>query len=361
MPLVSRAGRGRNKETAMFFRELNRGKCKTYMLGCERTRRAAVVDPLKENTGRYIAVAAYHGLKIDYVIDTHTHADHRSGIWDLATLTDAKVVMERHAPAPNVDIHVSQGDIVEVGELRLKILYTPGHTPDGISIYTDGRVLTGDTLLIGGTGRADFAGGDPGQQYDAVTGVLFALPNDTLVFPAHDYRGNHHSTIEKEKTSNPRVAGRSRDEYIRIMNNLGLPLPDKIQEALQANQSAIDDDSLKFPDLNQLGSVRTMSASELQARLEGGNPPSMVDVREEDEYRGELGHIRGSILIPLKMLPQRAGELEDIKHRDIVTVCRAGVRSSTGAAILTGLGFDHVSNLKGGMLEWNEAGLPVER
>lgn len=345
----------------MFFRELNRGKCKTYLLACERTRRAAVVDPLKENTGRYIAVAAYHGLKIDYVIDTHTHADHRSGIWDLAELTGAKAVMERYAPAPHIDVHVSQGDVIEVGDLRLKILFTPGHTPDGISIYTDGRVLTGDTLLIGGTGRADFAGGDAGKQYDAITGLLFALPNDTLVFPAHDYRGNHNSTIGKEKTSNPRVSGRSRDEYIHMMNNLGLPLPDKIQEALQANQSAIDDDSVKFPDLNQLGRVRTIAAPELQARLQSGNPLAILDVREEDEYRGDLGHIRTSRLIPLRVLPQRAGELEDIKHQDIVTVCRAGIRSSTAAAILTGLGFDHVSNLKGGMLDWNEAGLPVER
>ncbi|HLI82184.1 MAG TPA: MBL fold metallo-hydrolase [Candidatus Binataceae bacterium] len=344
----------------MFFRELNRGKCKTYILGCERTRRAAVVDPLKENTGRYIAIAAYHDLKLDYVIDTHTHADHRSGIWDLAALTDAKVVMERHAPAPNVDVHVTQDDVLEVGDLRLKILFTPGHTPDGLSIYVDGRVLTGDTLLIGGTGRADFAGGDAGRQYDAVTGRLFALPDDTLVFPAHDYRGNHQSTIAKEKTSNPRVAGRSRDEYIHLMNNLGLPLPDKIQEALQANQSAIDDDSLKFPDLGQLGSVHAITASELQARIDGENPPVILDVREEDECRGELGHIRGSRLIPLRVLPQRVGELEDIKHRDIVTVCRAGIRSGTGAAILTGLGFDHVSNLKGGMLEWNDARLPVE-
>ena len=184
----------------MFFRELNRGKCKTYILGCERTRRAAVVDPLKENTGRYLAMAAYHGLRLDYVIDTHTHADHRSGIWDLAALSDAKVVMERHAPAPNVDRHVTHGNVLEVGELQLKILFTPGHTPDGISLYVDGKVFTGDTLLIGGTGRADFAGGDAGKQYDAVTGVLFALPGDTQVFPAHDYRGNHYSTIDREKS-----------------------------------------------------------------------------------------------------------------------------------------------------------------
>jgi sulfur dioxygenase len=345
----------------MFCRELNRGKCKTYLLACERTRHAVLIDPLKENTGRYIAVAAYHGFRLDYVIDTHTHADHRSGTFDLADLTDAKVVMERHAPAPHVAIHVSNSDVIEVGDLRLKMFYTPGHTPDGISISVDGRVFTGDTLLIGGTGRADFPGGDAGRQYDAITAALFTLPNDTLVFPAHDYRGNHQSTIGQEKAYNPRVAGRTRAEYIDIMKNLGLALPDKIQEALQANQSAIDDDSLKFPDLTQLSAIRQTSPSELESRLKVGNAPVIIDVREQDEYTDELGHLRGSRLIPLRLLPSKAAEFDHLKGSEIVAVCRSGVRSTTAAAILTGLGFEHVSNLKGGMLEWNEAGLPVER
>jgi sulfur dioxygenase len=353
--------RPRGIEVVMFFRELNRGKCKTYLLACERSRRAAVVDPLKDNTGRYVAVAAYHGFRIDYAIDTHTHADHRSGTWDLADLTDAKVVMERHAPAPHVHLHVAHGDVLELGDLRIKLMHTPGHTPDGLSLYVDGRVLTGDTLLIGGTGRADFAGGDPGAQYDAVTRHLFTLPDETLVFPAHDYRGHVCSTIGKEKSSNPRLAGKSRDEYIKLMNNLGLPLPDKIQEALQANQSAIEDDSVKFPDYAQLSGVQQINVAELHARLAAENAPCVLDVRETDEYRDELGHIGGSRSIPLRELSARAAEIADLKTSDIVLVCRAGVRSSTAAAILTALGFDHVSNLKGGMLEWNEAGLPVER
>jgi rhodanese-related sulfurtransferase len=269
--------------------------------------------------------------------------------------------MERHAPAPHVAVHVTNGDVIEVGDLRLKMLYTPGHTPDGISISVDGRVFTGDTLLIGGTGRADFPGGDAGKQYDAITSALFTLPDDTVVFPAHDYRGNHSSTIGQEKASNPRVAGHTRAEYIDLMNNLGLALPDKIQEALQANQSAIDDDSLKFPDLTQLSAIRQISPSELEARLKAGNAPVIIDVREQDEYRDELGHLRGSRLIPLRLLPSKAAELDNLKSSEIVVVCRSGVRSTTAAAILTGLGFEHVSNLKGGMLEWGEAGLPVER
>jgi sulfur dioxygenase len=345
----------------MFCRELNRGKCKTYMLACERTRHAVLIDPLKENTGRYIAVAAYHGFRIDYLIDTHTHADHRSGTFDLADLTDAKVVMERHAPAPYVATHVTDGDVLEVGDLELKVFYTPGHTPDGMSLSVDGRVFTGDTLLIGGTGRADFPGGDAGKQYDAITTALFTLPDDTLVFPAHDYRGNHHSTIAQEKASNPRVAGRTRAQYIDIMKNLGLALPDKIQEALQANQSAIDDDSLKFPDLTQLSAIRQISASELAARLKADDAPVIIDVREQAEYCDELGHLPGSRLIPLRMLPGKAAELDNLKSDEIVVVCRAGVRSTTAAAILTALGFEHVTNLKGGMLEWSEAALPIER
>ena len=345
----------------MFFRELNRGNCKTYMLGCERTREAVVIDPLKENTGRYLAVAAYFGFRIKYVLDTHTHADHRSGIWDLAELAEAKVVMERHAPAPHVDVHVEHGDVIEAGDLRFEVIFTPGHTPDGIGLYVEGRVFTGDTLLIGGTGRADLFGGDPGAQYDAITKMLFALPDDTLVFPAHDYRGNHHSTIGREKANNPRVAGRSRDQYINVMSNLGLPLPDKVQESLQANQSAIDDDSIRFPDVARLASIKQVTVTELQDRISRDNPPLILDVREEDEYVGELGHIHRSLLIPLRTLPSKAGELAARKSDEIVVVCRSGVRSSTAATILTALGFEKAGNLKGGMLEWNEAHFPVER
>jgi glyoxylase-like metal-dependent hydrolase (beta-lactamase superfamily II)/rhodanese-related sulfurtransferase len=345
----------------MFCRELNRTKCKTYLIACERTRRAMLIDPLKENTGRYIAVAAYHSLRLDYLVDTHSHADHRSGTFDLADLTDAKVVMERHAPAPHVAIHVADGDVLELGDLRIRIMHTPGHTPDSMSLSVDGRVFTGDTLLIGGTGRADFPGGDAGHQYDGIVNSLFILPNDTLVFPAHDYRGNHYSTIGQEKSANPRIAGKTREQYVHIMNNLGLALPDKVQESLQANQSAIEDESIKFPDLTQLNAIHQIAPVDLAARLKSESVPVVIDVREPEEYHDELGHLRGSRLIPLRTLSSRAAELEAFKNADVIVVCRAGVRSTTGAAILTALGFEHVSNLKGGMLEWNEAALPVER
>lgn len=345
----------------MLFRELNRGKCKTYLVACERTKKAALVDPLKDKVDRYLAALAYFGCELDAIIDTHTHADHRTSSWELHDITGAPVMMHRRAPAPHVDVHVDDGQVIPIGNERIRVFSTPGHTPDSISLHTGNRVLTGDTLLIHGTGRCDFAGGDAGEQYDSIVHKLFTLPDETLVYPAHDYRGHTHSTIGEEKRTNPRVAGRTRDQYIQLMNNLGLPLPQGIQESLQPNQSAIEDESVHFPTLVELNSVRQLTAQEVQGLLAGPQRPLLLDVREPEEFSGDLGHIAGSILIPLKELPARAKELDAHKDKQVIVICRAGVRSTTAAAILTGLGFEHVSNLKGGMLDWDEQRLPVER
>lgn len=345
----------------MLVRELNHGKCKTYLVACERTRRAALIDPLRDRLERYVALLAYFRCELQYVIDTHSHADHRTAIFDLRELVGAQALMHRAAPAPHVDIHLEDGQTLELGEVRLQVLATPGHTPDGICLYTEGRVFTGDTLLIRGTGRADFAGGDAGAQYDSIMRKLFTLADDTIVLPAHDYRGNTQSTIGDERRLNPRLAGRSREQYIELMANLGLPLPDKIQEVLQPNQAALDDDAIAYPSVAQLSQVRQLEPQAVAALLAASEPPLIADVREPEEYAGELGHIPGSVLLPLKELAGRAGELESWKHRHVVAICRAGVRSTTAAAILTSLGFEQVSNMKGGMLAWNDQGLPVER
>jgi glyoxylase-like metal-dependent hydrolase (beta-lactamase superfamily II)/rhodanese-related sulfurtransferase len=349
------------KQGDMLFRELNRGKCKTYLFACEKTYKAIIVDPVVENVERYLAFLAYHGLKLDTIVDTHTHADHRTGCLDLKNLTGARVLMHRRAPSPYSDVYVEDGETITLGDLAIKILHTPGHTPDSISLFVEDRVLTGDTLFVGGTGRSDFAGGDPGTQFDSITEKLFRLPNETLVFPGHDYRGNTHSTIGREKQFNPRLAGRTREAYIKLMNGLGLPLPEKIQEVLQPNQSALEDNQINFPTLAELNQVRQLTPQEVQALMQVSPTPLLIDVREPEEYSGELGHISQSLLIPLKELPARAGELEVYKEKQIIVVCRAGARSTTAAAILTGLGFEQVSNLKGGMVEWNDRQLPVTR
>ena len=344
-----------------FFPELNRGKCKSYLVACERTRKALLIDPVRENVSRYLAYLAYQNLKLESIVDTHTHADHPTASFQMRELTQAQLIMHRRAPVPAVDRHVEDGDTVEVGESSLKVLYTPGHTPDRISLYAGDRVYSGDVLLIGGTGRADFAGGDAGQQYDAITQKLFTLPDETLVYPAHDYRGHTHSTIGQEKRSNPRVAGRTREQYVVLMASLNFPMPDKIQEVLQPNQSAIEDDKTKFPDLAELNRVRQLTSPEVAAMLASSAAPLLLDVREPNEYVGELGHIGGSVLIPLRELASRAGELDAHRTRPIVAVCRSGVRSTTAAAMLCGLGFEQVYNLKDGMVDWNDRKWPVER
>lgn len=345
----------------MIFQELNGTQCKTYLVGCENTRKTLLVDPVKERIDRYLAVLAYHALKLDTVVDTHTHADHATASFEFQRLLGVRLIMHRRAPVPRVDEYVDDGDLICVGDVKLDVLYTPGHTPDSISLYMGDRVLTGDVMLIGGTGRSDFAGGDAGTQYDSITGKLFELPDDTLVFPAHDYRGNTQSTIGEEKQHNPRIAGRSREQYMALMASIEFPLPIKIQEVLQPNQTAIDDDRTAFPDLAELNEVRQLSSDEVDARLKTDPAPLVLDVREPEEYTGELGHILGSQLIPLKELSQRVDELNAYRDTPIIVVCRAGVRSTTAAAMLTGMGFSQVLNLKGGMLDWNDEGFAVER
>ena len=338
----------------MIFKELNNEKCKTYLIGCSRHKKAVLVDPISQNIDRYLAVLAYFGLELETVLDTHTHADHRSATSDLKQLIGCKIARHVKAPQPNVDQYFEGGDELKIGALTARILYTPGHTPDSISLYIHDRVLTGDCLLIGGSGRTDFAAGDPGHQYDSVTQQLFTLPDETLVYPAHDYRGNTKSTIGHERQHNPRLAGRSREEYIGLMTNLGLPLPEQIQEVLQINASEAEDTEIDYPSIAELNQVLQVSVENLRTQMGSEHPPCILDVREEKEYNGELGHITGSTLIPLSQLPTRYEELHAYQRSHIVTVCRAGVRSTTAAAMLTAMGFSRITNLKGGMVEWHD-------
>lgn len=343
----------------MYIKQLNDGVCKTYLVACEETGKTLLIDPKKDYLDRYLALLAYKGYELDAVVDTHTHADHATCCFILNDLVDVRIIMARRSPVPRVTEHVDDDEEISIGNLKLKVLITPGHTPDSLSLYIDGYVFTGDCLLIGGTGRCDFAGGDAGEQYDSITQKIFTLPDDTVVFPAHDYRGNTESTVGAEKTGNPRLAGKTRQEYIDLMNSMDFPLPEKIQEVLLPNQTAIDDDQTKFPDLAQLNDVRQLTIEQVKKYLEGETKPLLLDVREEDEYTGELGHIEGSILIPLSELSAKAEDLD--KTKMVICICRAGVRSTTAAAILTGLGFENVSNLKDGMLEWSDKGHAVQK
>jgi rhodanese-related sulfurtransferase len=225
----------------------------------------------------------------------------------------------------------------------------------------DGAVLTGDTLLIGGSGRTDFPDGDAGAQFDAVTGKLFTLPDQTVVWPAHDYKGRTSSTIGAEKRDNPRFFGRTREQYVEIMANLGLPFPTAIQQALQVNQSGFEETEVHFPTVAEVVGIDEIEVTRLRERMGAREPPVVLDVREPEEFVGELGHIAGALLVPLDALERRLPKLTGYVDRELVVVCRAGARSRSAAAILHNAGFPRVCNLQGGMLAWTRAGFPVER
>jgi sulfur dioxygenase len=343
----------------MRIEELNNTNCKTYLLVAGGD--AALVDPVRERFDTYRLVLEARRLTLRMILETHMHADHLMLNRGAKDALGAPVVMHRESPSPLVDRHVVDGDVIALGGETILVMHTPGHTPDSVCYRVPGAVLTGDTLMIGGSGRTDFPGGDAGAQWDAVTGRLFTLPDETVVYPAHDYKGNSSSTIGQEKRQNPRFFGKSRDEYVAQMASLGLPFPDKIQQSLQVNQSGFESDEVGFPAVSAVAAMEALDAAEVFAHLRSAEPPLLLDVREPEEFVGELGHVEGSLLVPMDALEHRLPKLAGYVEREVIVVCRAGARSASAGAILERAGFHKVKNLRGGMLAWAAAGLPVQR
>jgi len=339
--------------------ELNGTNCKTYLLTSGK--HAALVDPVRERVEDYRVLLTERTLELALVLETHMHADHLMLNREAKQRLGAPIVMHRLSPSPLTDRYVVGGDVLALGSDQIRVLHTPGHTPDSVCYLVDGAVLTGDTLLVGGSGRTDFPGGDAGAQYDAVTEKLFALPEDTVVYPAHDYNGHTSSTIGAEKRNNPRFSVPNRTAYIALMGSLGLPVPDRIQQALQVNQSGFEPGEVSFPLVAETARAAPIGANELAARLRERDAPMVLDVREPEEFVGELGHISGALLVPLDLLELRLPKLAGYSERDVVVVCRAGARSATACAMLERAGFRRVQNLEGGMLQWQDLALPVQR
>ena len=206
----------------MLFRQLfdKTSSTYTYLLASAKGREALIIDPVLENVERYIQLLKELNLKLVKVIDTHIHADHISGIAELRDQTNCVTIMGDKTPANVVSMQVSNDELIKIDGLEFRALFTPGHTSESFSFLMNDRVFTGDTLLIRGTGRTDFQNGDPRDSYDSIFNKLLKLPDETLVYPAHDYKGDTVSTILEEKKFNPRLQIKSADEYIEIMNNL---------------------------------------------------------------------------------------------------------------------------------------------
>jgi glyoxylase-like metal-dependent hydrolase (beta-lactamase superfamily II) len=207
----------------------------TYLLACSRTRQAVIVDPVREQSDRDRRVVQEAALTLAYILETHVHADHVTGARRLREISGAQTAVSRHCGAVGFDRLLDDGDFIVFGDEVLRVIATPGHTPGSTCYLWRDRLFTGDTLLIGGCGRTDFQRGDPASLYQSITQRLFRLPDDTLVYPGHDYKGRHVSTIAEERLTNPRFAGKSQEEFIEIMENLKLPLPSRFDEAVPAN------------------------------------------------------------------------------------------------------------------------------
>jgi len=340
----------------MKFETVVAGGCRSYIIGCEETCAAALIDPDLSQIDRYLALAAKDGLRIRYLVDTHTHADHFSATQQLARQLGVPVVMHDASPAPFVDLRLRGGELLIVGRLRLRAIHTPGHTRDSMCLCVEDRVFTGDTLLIGGTGRTDLPSGDAGALYDSLFEGVLTLDPTTKVFPAHEYKGRSHSTIGQELTDNPRLQKRDRGAFIEMMQNLNLTMPTHVTEALRTNMSGGKTVAQMLSEA--AAAVPFMSLVELKACLEPRKDGLIVlDVRERDAI--EEGHIPGAQLLPRGQLELRVNdELADPTRR-ILVYCEFGRVSTLATATLRQMGFRGAVALDGGMKAWRDAGYAV--
>jgi glyoxylase-like metal-dependent hydrolase (beta-lactamase superfamily II)/rhodanese-related sulfurtransferase len=339
----------------MIFEQIATGGCQSYLVGCDGTCAGALIDPEITQIDRYLALATKHGLRIRFLIDTHTHADHFSATQELARRLEVPVIMHRQSRAPFVDMRVDDGEMILVGDLRLRVLYTPGHTRDSMCLQLPDRLLTGDTLLIGATGRTDLPTGDADALYDSLFNRISKLDPKLLVYPAHDYKKQGHSTLEREFASNPRLQKRDRTAFVEMMGNLNLSMPTHLTEALRTNMSG---GKTVAQLLSEAGAkVSFMSMEELKSRLEKEEPGLLVlDVRERDAYLE--GHIPGAKLLPRGQLELRVNQELPDPTRRVLVYCDLGKVSTLAAATLREMGYARAVALDGGMVAWNEAGYP---
>jgi glyoxylase-like metal-dependent hydrolase (beta-lactamase superfamily II)/rhodanese-related sulfurtransferase len=340
----------------MIFEQIGTGGCQSYLLGCSETCAGVLIDPEVSQIDRYLALASRDALRIRFVIDTHTHADHFSASRQIADRIGAMRVMHVASPAPGVDMRVDDGESLAVGKMRLQVLHTPGHTADSICLVGDDSVFTGDTLLIGGTGRTDLPSGSPEALYDSLFARLLKLDPALKIYPAHEYKSRTHSTIGEEIAHNPRLQQRDRAAFVQMMKSLDLSMPTHLTEALRTNMSGGKTVAQMLSEA--AACVPFMSMAGLRARLEAA-PANLIvlDVRERDAY--EAGHIPGARLLPRGQLELRVNsELPDPTAR-IVACCEFGRISTLAAATLRSMGFQRALALDGGMKGWVEAGYPM--
>ena len=339
----------------MIFRQLfdQASGTYSYLLASRPGGEALIIDPVLENVGRYLQLIHELDLKLVKAADTHLHADHITGLGALRDKTRCITVMGEQSKADVVSMRLADGDRLNIEGLSLGVIYTPGHTDDSYSFIMPDRVFTGDTLLIRGTGRTDFQNGDPRQQYESIFGRLLKLPDQTLVYPAHDYKGDTVSTIGEEKAHNPRLQVTSMEEYVELMNGLNLPNPKMMDVAVPANMKV----GLHQKDIEERGWAVT--AFEALALL--GKPSvAMIDLRECSE-RERHGFIPGSWHMPYTALQENvaAGRLHEIAGpagKRLLFYCAFGERSAMAVQAAQDAGLTSACHIDGGLDTWRKAG-----
>jgi glyoxylase-like metal-dependent hydrolase (beta-lactamase superfamily II)/rhodanese-related sulfurtransferase len=348
------------KDRAMIFRQLfdQASATYSYLLASRPGAEALIIDPVLEKVDRYLQLIKELDLKLVKAVDTHLHADHITGLGALRDRTCCITVMGEQSKANVVSMRLGEGDKLTIEGLALDVVYTPGHTDDSYSYLMGDRVFTGDTLLIRGTGRTDFQNGSARAQYDSIFNRLLKLPEETLVYPAHDYKGDTVSTIGEEKHFNPRLQVRSVDEYVELMANLKLPNPKMMDVAVPANMHV----GLHQEDLAKQG--RALTALEAIASL--GKPDILlVDLRETGE-RAKHGTLAGALHAPYPAIDESlkpGGMLREVAAatgRRIVFFCAFGERSAMAVNAAKDAGLLNAAHIAGGIDAWKKAGGPVQ-
>jgi glyoxylase-like metal-dependent hydrolase (beta-lactamase superfamily II)/rhodanese-related sulfurtransferase len=344
---------------AMIFRQLFDSVSGTYsyLLASRAGGEALILDPVLEKVDRYCQLLRELDLKLVKAVDTHLHADHVTGLAELRDRTHCVTIMGDQSKADVVAMRVADGDKVTIEGLCLNVMYTPGHTDDSYSYLMGDRVFTGDTLLIRGTGRTDFQNGSPRAQYDSIFNRLLKLPDETMVFPAHDYKGDTVSTIGEEKRYNPRLQVKSIDDYVELMNNLNLPNPKLMDVVVPANMHV----GLHQDELEKQGLA--LNAREAIESL--GRPEVLlVDLREHGE-RIRHGMLSGALHAPYPSVDESlapGGMLREVaaaSGRRIVFFCAFGERSAMAVAAASKAGLANTAHIAGGIDAWKKAGGPV--
>jgi len=343
----------------MIFRQLfdSTSSTYTYLLASRHGGEALIIDPVIERVDRYVQLLKELDLRLVKAIDTHLHADHITGLEALRERTDCITVMGEQTKADVVSIRVTDDDRIDIEGLSLDVAYTPGHTDDSYSFLMPDRVFTGDTLLIRGTGRTDFQNGDPRAQYESLFGRLLKLPDETMVYPAHDYKGDTVSTIGEEKVFNPRLQVKSVDDYVALMSSLNLPNPKMMDVAVPANMRS----GLAQKIVADRGWALT--AEDAKALL-NDKDAALIDLREPQERRRD-GIIPGSLHVTYPNVGaslQADGLLQQLARssgKRLIFYCSFGWRSAMAVQAAQAAGLESSRHIDGGMQAWKNTEGPL--